>query len=85
LFYKNLKEGLDKTTSLKRAKIDFMKEYSPNPYFWAAFVLSGNTSKINFVDEFDFNYGTAILIIALIIIVIYFRRNYSNTRLREKV
>ena len=47
LFYKNLSEGFDKSEALRQAKIEFIKKYSPNPYYWAAFVLSGNVSKLN--------------------------------------
>ncbi|MFZ0454369.1 MAG: CHAT domain-containing protein [Ignavibacteriaceae bacterium] len=47
LFYKKLSDGLDKSEALQQAKIEFIKKYSPDPYYWAAFVLSGNVSKIN--------------------------------------
>ncbi len=46
LFYQNLKDGKDKTEALRDAKIEFIKDYSPNPYFWAAFVLNGNINKV---------------------------------------
>ncbi|NWF89802.1 MAG: CHAT domain-containing protein [Ignavibacteriaceae bacterium] len=45
-FYKNLKDGKDKVEALRLAKLEFIKKISPNPYFWAAFVITGNTSKI---------------------------------------
>jgi hypothetical protein len=38
---------LDKSKALRMAKIDFINEYSPNPYFWSAFILSGNTEGIS--------------------------------------
>jgi CHAT domain-containing protein/tetratricopeptide (TPR) repeat protein len=46
LFYKRLSEGYDKSQALRYAKMDFIKEYSPNPYYWSAFVLSGNISQL---------------------------------------
>ena len=46
LLYKKLSEGYDKDEAMRLAKIDFIKNYSPNPYFWSAFILSGNTDKI---------------------------------------
>ena len=46
LFYERLDQGLNKSKALRYAKIDFIKKYSPNPYFWSAFVLSGNIDKI---------------------------------------
>jgi len=47
LFYKNISNGMNKSEALRKAKISFIKKYSPNPYYWSAFVLSGNTSKIS--------------------------------------
>ena len=47
-FYKYLSEGYDKAVSLQMAKRKFIKNHSPNPYYWAAFVISGDTDKINF-------------------------------------
>jgi CHAT domain-containing protein/tetratricopeptide (TPR) repeat protein len=46
LFYQKLSEGYDKSEALRLAKVEFIKKHSPNPYYWAAFVLSGNTSKL---------------------------------------
>ncbi len=46
-FYQKLGEGYDKSEALRMAKIEFIEKYSPNPYFWAAFILWGNTSEIN--------------------------------------
>ena len=46
MFYQKLSEGFDKSEALRQAKVEFIKTQSPNPYFWAAFVLSGNTSKL---------------------------------------
>lgn len=45
-FYQKLSEGYDKSEALRLAKIEFIEQYSPNPYFWAAFILWGNTSEI---------------------------------------
>ncbi len=46
-FYKNLSEGMNKTKSLQKAKIDFIEKYSANPYYWSAFILSGNISTVD--------------------------------------
>ena len=77
LFYQNLSKGLDKSEALRQAKIEFIKKYSPNPYYWAAFVLSGNVSRLNL--ETNFNFVPYIIEVVFIIIilstVIYFRRH----------
>ena len=68
LFYKNLSEGLDKSEALRQAKIEFIRKYSPNPYYWAAFVLSGNVSKLNI--QAGFNTAPFIIEILLIVLII---------------
>jgi len=45
-FYKHLAEGITKSDALRQAKLDFIKNYSANPYYWSAFVLSGNPSSL---------------------------------------
>ncbi len=45
-FYENLSNGMNKTESLQKAKVDFINKYSANPYYWSAFILSGNISNI---------------------------------------
>jgi CHAT domain-containing protein/tetratricopeptide (TPR) repeat protein len=66
LFYKKLSDGLDKSEALRQAKIEFIKEYSPNPYYWGAFVLSGDISKLRINHPFNSNY----LIIGLLVLVL---------------
>ncbi len=50
LFYKNLKKGETKNTALKNAKLDYLNTTDdPNlkhPYYWAGFILTGDTSAI---------------------------------------
>ncbi|KAB2846725.1 MAG: CHAT domain-containing protein [Melioribacteraceae bacterium] len=45
-FYKQLREGKTKSEALRYAKINFIKNYSANPYYWSAFVLYGNDSPV---------------------------------------
>jgi CHAT domain-containing protein/tetratricopeptide (TPR) repeat protein len=46
-FYHYLSEGYDKPEALRKTKLDFAQKYSANPYYWSAFVFSGNPSKMN--------------------------------------
>jgi CHAT domain-containing protein/Flp pilus assembly protein TadD len=72
LFYQKLNEGYDKSEALRLAKVEFIKKYSPNPYFWAAFVLSGNTSKLKLESPSGFPpYITVLLAIALSMVLYY--------------
>ena len=71
-FYQKLSEGYDKSEALRQAKLEFIKNQSSNPYFWAAFVLSGNTSKVDFETSSVFkSYITIVLIVVFFAILIY--------------
>jgi len=49
LFYRYLSEGNDKAQALRLAKIDMINSKYSHPFYWAAFVLSGDSnSKLNF-------------------------------------
>ena len=76
LFYQNLSKGSDKSEALRQAKIEFIKKYSPNPYYWAAFVLSGNVSGLNIKTNSNvIPYIIEIILILLILsTVVYFMR-----------
>lgn len=49
-FYKNLQRGENKSTALKQAKLEYLKntrnENLQHPFYWAAFVLSGDDSPV---------------------------------------
>ncbi len=70
-FYKHLASGISKSEALRKAKLDFIKNYSSNPYYWSAFVLSGNPSSIN-IQEASFFTFFHFLGILLLIGLIYF-------------
>jgi CHAT domain-containing protein len=40
-FYTHLREGMGKAEALRQAQLEVREEY-PNPYYWSAFVLSGD-------------------------------------------
>lgn len=65
-FYQKLSAGYNKSEALRLAKVEFIKKDSQNPYFWAAFILSGNTSKI----ELESPSSTSPLIIAGLLIML---------------
>ncbi|GAB1858220.1 hypothetical protein MHTCC0001_30570 [Flavobacteriaceae bacterium MHTCC 0001] len=49
-FYKHLKKGEPKNLALKNAKLDYLEntedELLKHPYYWAGFIVSGDTSPI---------------------------------------
>jgi len=77
-FYEFLSKGLDKPEALRKAKLSFINKYSANPYYWAAFVLSGNPSgmKIQSSSSFGtFGYLILTLFIMLIVSFLFYKRN----------
>jgi len=40
-FYTHLKSGMSKAEALQAAQADSRKKY-PHPYYWAAFILTGD-------------------------------------------
>jgi CHAT domain-containing protein len=70
-FYEHLAEGKTKSEALQQAKLDFIKNYSANPYYWSAFVLSGNPSTIKMQKALSFTLFH-ILGILLLISFVYF-------------
>ena len=78
LFYDKLGEGYDKDEAMRQAKIDFIKNYSPNPYFWSAFILAGNTDKIEIrktVDIYPFVAGISLIMVFATILLVLKRKS----------
>ncbi len=72
LFYKELSKGYNKSEALRYAKINFIRNYSPNPYFWSAFILTGNISKVQLetkTNSYSFLIWIGIIILASIVFV----------------
>ena len=46
-FYKNLADGMDKGSALRKAKLDLIKKFGnkATPYYWAGFVLDGDSTS----------------------------------------
>lgn len=78
-FYKYISEGFDKSEALRKAKIFFRKNYSANPYYWSAFILSGDVSKIDNIKTASSNYLLFILLgIFISVFAIYFARRKTS-------
>ena len=76
-FYKHLKKGETKSEALKNAKQDYLKNIDdPNlkhPYYWAGFVLTGDTSAIVSPTNY-WLYGVVTFVLILIVFIIAKRR-----------
>jgi CHAT domain-containing protein/tetratricopeptide (TPR) repeat protein len=76
-FYKFLADGNDKASALQKAKLHFKANYSANPYYWSAFILSGDASRLDLIKSSGNSILYYLLLIALIttaIFFIYFRK-----------
>ena len=48
-FYKNLSNGQSKASALRKAKLDYLQNHNfpeASPYYWASFVLLGDTTPL---------------------------------------
>lgn len=82
-FYENLKAGQDKASALLEAKKDYLQqagaEELKHPYFWAGFILTGNTSPIS-IPNSTINWTVLLIafllgVAAFFIIKIFFKKN----------
>lgn len=75
-FYKNLKNGENKSTSLHKAKLAYIKSHSlsdGSPYYWASFVLIGDYKGISIKDHNNFLIIGVILSFLLLCYFLYLR------------
>ncbi len=82
-FYKNLKEGMNKSKALQQAKLTYTKEadiHSRDPFYWGSFYLVGDTSAMHFEDNTLF-YWIIVLggIGLLLLIVLWYLRKVKKT------
>lgn len=68
-FYKNLSKGESKDIALQNAQIAFLQNNRDNalshPYYWSAFVISGNTAAVSFSYNWTwFILGTLVVLVS---------------------
>jgi len=74
-FYRYLRQGERKSRALQLAKLDLIKSGKADPFYWAGFVLIGDSSPIDFSDlpsKTDWRLAVVLgLVVALIQIIVY--------------
>lgn len=73
-FYSYLSEVKNPAKALQLAKISFMKEISPNPFYWAGFVLVGGGNEIDTAYKNDlapFLYALLLIFIFASVLIIF--------------
>ncbi len=74
LFYEQLKEGKSKDQALREAKLNYLSQQEvkglQHPFFWAGFVLHGNTEPLKFERSkiYQFLFAGGVIILVLLII-----------------
>jgi CHAT domain-containing protein len=78
-FYKNLAAGMNKSAALRKAKLEVINTYSPNPYFWAAFTLNGNPDgiKISRAGSYTIYILGSIFLLISVITMLLLRKNFA--------
>ncbi len=77
-FYRNLAKGLPKDEALRQAKLDFLAtsdNIKSDPFFWAGFVLIGNTEPLSGKNNFITGATISVLVFSVIAIILLRRRN----------
>jgi len=80
-FYKNLKNGQTKSGALRKSKLKYIKNSSlseSSPYYWASFVLIGDTSIVSIPsNDYTYLYIGLGLLVLLIGFVIFYKKQKS--------
>jgi len=81
LFYRFLQEGKNKDEALVEAKKTFLLSCSPeqrHPYFWAGFVIAGNTNALDRMISKNQLYGVLAMALLLMIYLFFYFKNKTK-------
>jgi CHAT domain-containing protein len=76
MFYENLKKGNTKSTSLRKARLEYLKtsdQLRAHPYFWSALIVYGNNDPL-YYSKYSILTVIIISIVILLTAGIYIRR-----------
>jgi CHAT domain-containing protein len=87
-FFQNLNQGNGRSESLRNAKLRYLKEadaVQANPYYWAGFVLFGETIPLDSVESSEDFWLYIIPILVLVVFAVAFRiaRKKRNQKREE--
>lgn len=75
MFYENIKNGYTKSTSLRKARIEYLKnsdQLRSHPYFWSALIVYGNNEPLYYPVKII--WLIALLCVILLTVAFYLRR-----------
>lgn len=76
-FYQNLAEGQAKDDALRNAKITYLQSANKtfsHPFYWAGFVILGNTDSVDLKGSNAIHYLLAIAVICLLLVLFFIKR-----------
>lgn len=80
-FYENLHEGMAKDVALHEAKLHLLAqadEIGASPFYWASFVMNGNTEPLKLVKKQGINsIGWFIGFLGILVLVLFYTKNTS--------
>jgi len=79
-FYDNLKKGYSKSSSLRRARIKYLRQADQlrsHPYFWSSLVVYGNNNSLYFAKYLSLLISIAGMVIVFSLLYYFWRRKYS--------
>ncbi len=82
-FYKNLKDNQSKTLALNNAKRSYLKNNSlseKSPYYWASFILIGDTNP---VFKSNIVLYTSIILIFIVLVFLFLRKRVAQHKKHE--
>jgi hypothetical protein len=90
-FYTHLRGGMGKAQALQQAQREVRAKY-PNPYYWAAFVLTGDPGINSTRSQFSigarlliwFMIATAVAAVALVVVLSLLFATVWRRRLRQQ-
>lgn len=81
-FYKNIDQGLSKSSALRNAKLQYINSHDGSelsPFYWGSLILIGNNAPIPFSNHLSSLLWIAILLVIVgIISLIYFRKTRKS-------
>jgi CHAT domain-containing protein/tetratricopeptide (TPR) repeat protein len=80
MFYKNLKNGYSKSSALRKARLDFLKNADllrSHPYFWSTLVIYGDNAPLYYSARLIKAAIWVLVIVSIGLMFYYLRRKYS--------
>jgi CHAT domain-containing protein len=79
-FYDNLKKGYSKSSSLRRARIRYLRQADQlrsHPYFWSSLVVYGNNKPLYYSRYLTLFLPVTGMLVVLFLVIYFRRRKYS--------